>query len=94
MLRLKTDRFRDSWTVHTGPDARRIRREIGRERDAALLARDLAQMRLERALDINTDVKMALIAFCGADEWFRSIADTEEEIGRRLAEQHNRKDAA
>lgn len=34
--RTRTDRFGDSWTVFTGPDARRLRLQIEAEQDEAL----------------------------------------------------------
>jgi hypothetical protein len=40
MTRIRTDQFGDTWSVHTGPEARRIRREIECEFEQALARYD------------------------------------------------------
>lgn len=72
---LRSDRFGDTWTVHTGPAANAIRRTIKREQEAALSRYDA---------DPSPENRAALLSHEGV----------EAEIGRRLAEQRRRREAA
>lgn len=60
--RIRTDRFGDTWTVNTGPEARRIRREIEAKRDAALARYDanptMANLKaFERVADVEAAIR-------------------------------------
>ena len=57
--RVRTDRFGDTWRVYTGPDARRLRRQLERAAEAALAAYDA---------DPSPDNRAAFVALVRAGE--------------------------
>lgn len=60
--RLRTDRFGDTWRVHTGPLAREIRHTIHREQEAALARYDADPTPENRAAILSADQVEAEVA--------------------------------